>query len=149
MRRRQPQRSRATAGGSGSELRSQIESATPQPTPPEPIKVEPIKVGPAPPKSEPRAPAHNENSTDATRGEPLAMRAGQRRAELQQALVKVPADDPRARKDIEAALSAINALLTGDLEHLSSTTAAEINRWLEASKHLGENAPTVPRSVGH
>jgi len=120
----------------------------PQAMPLEPIKPDPNKLEPAPFKAEPRAPARVENSTDATRGEPLAVRARQRKAELQQALDKVADDDPHTRDDIQAALAAIVPMLTGDVEHLSSATAAEINRWLEGSKHLGERAPSPPRR-GH
>ena len=85
-------------------------------------------------------PARVENSTDATRGEPLAMRAQKRRVELQAALAKLPADD-RSRGDIEHALAAIDTLLTGDVGHLAESTAAELSRLLEGSKHLAESSP--------
>ena len=62
---------------------------------------------------------------------------------------KVPASDERIRSDIETALALIDPMLTGDVEHLSDTTAAEINRWLESSKHLGEIATKKRRSVQH
>lgn len=87
-------------------------------------------------------PMHVENSTDATRGEPLAVRAQKRRAELAQALEKLPSDDTRTRNDIEIALGAVDVLLTGDVEHLSSVTAADLSRWLESSKHLAERCPS-------
>jgi hypothetical protein len=89
----------------------------------------------------PRAPAHAENSTDATRGKPLALRAQKRKAELAVALQKLPADDLRARNDIELALTSVDALLTGNLERLSDATASELNRWLEHTKHLAEATP--------
>jgi hypothetical protein len=82
-----------------------------------------------------------ENSTDATRGEPLAMRARKRRAELAAALEKLPVEELRERTDLEIALSSIDALLTGDVERLSDTTAADLNRLLENSKHLAEATP--------
>jgi cell division septum initiation protein DivIVA len=85
-----------------------------------------------------RQPKRVENSTDATRGEPLAMRAQKRKLELEAALEKLPADEQRARNDIEVALASMNALLTGDVDHLASTTAADLNRVLESSKHLAE-----------
>jgi hypothetical protein len=83
-----------------------------------------------------------ENTTDATRGEPLAMRAQKRKLELEKALDKLPAEDVRSRNDIDVAVATINALLTGDVDHLSDSTAAELSRALEASKHLGETTPT-------
>ncbi|HEX3759144.1 MAG TPA: hypothetical protein VHW23_10575 [Kofleriaceae bacterium] len=82
-----------------------------------------------------------ENSTDATRGEPLAMRAQKRKLELERALAKLPADDMRARNDIAAAVASIDGLLTGDVEHLSDTTAADLSRLLENIKHLAETSP--------
>lgn len=78
-----------------------------------------------------------ENTTDATRGEPLAMRAQKRKVELEHARDKLPAEDVRARNDIDVALSTINALLTGNVDRLSDSTAAELSRVLESSKHLG------------
>ena len=63
---------------------------------------------------------HVENSTDATRGEPLAMRAQKRRLELAKALEGLPADELRARQEIELTMASIDSLLTGDLEHLCS-----------------------------
>jgi len=96
---------------------------------------------PIPPEKQPRPAKHVENSTDATRGEPLAMRANKRKAELELALGKLPEDDKRARNDIEVAMSSISALLTGDVDHLSDTTAAELSRVLESSKHLAETNP--------
>jgi hypothetical protein len=83
------------------------------------------------------------NSTDATRGEPLAMRAQKRKAELEQALEKLPAEDTRTRNDFDVALATINALLTGNLDRLSASTAAELSRILESSKHLGEVTPST------
>src|SRR5512140_137883 len=79
-----------------------------------------------------------ENSTDATRGEPLAMRARKRKAELEKALKLLPADEVRPRKDIELALGSVDDLLTGDSKHLSDSTASALNRWLETTKHLAE-----------
>jgi hypothetical protein len=99
-----------------------------------------------PPKPvQPSKPAHPtkhvENSTDATRGEPLAMRAQKRKLELERALDRHPAEDIRARNAINVAVASINALLTGDVDHLSDATAAELSRLLESSKHLAEVNP--------
>lgn len=92
---------------------------------------------------EPRAPQHLENSTDATRGEPLAIRAQKRKAELEVALAKLPAHELLARSDIELALSSADGLLTGDLEHLSAATGSAISRWLENTKHVAETTPVM------
>jgi hypothetical protein len=95
----------------------------------------------------PRAPAHVENTTDATRGEALPVRAQKRKAELVAALQKLPADELRARSDIELALSTVDGLLTGDVEKLSDATASQLNRWLEHTKHLAEVTPPARRSA--
>jgi hypothetical protein len=84
-----------------------------------------------------------ENTTDATRGEPLAMRAQKRKLELEKALDKLPPEDMRSRNDINVAVSTIAALLTGNVDQLSDTTAAELSRVLESSKHLAEVTPTA------
>ena len=97
----------------------------------------------------PRAPAHVENSTDATRGEPLTLRAQKRKAELEAAMQKLPDDELRARNDIELELTSVDALLTGDLEKLSDATASELSRWLENAKHLAETTPPARRPVRH
>lgn len=82
------------------------------------------------------------NTTDATRGEPLGVRAEKRRSELERALAALPEEDLRARNDIKLALCSVDAMLTGDPEHLSDATAAELSRWLEHVKHLAETTPT-------
>ena len=97
----------------------------------------------------PRAAAHGENSTDVTRGEPLALRAQKRKAELEVALQKLPEDELRARNDIALALTSVDALLTGDLENLSDATASELSRWLEHTKHLAEATPPARRPPRH
>jgi len=78
------------------------------------------------------------NPTDATRGEPIADRASTRKAELEKAHDLLPSTELRARADIEMALAEVNQWLAGDVEHLSHVTAAELNRWLERTKHLAE-----------
>lgn len=84
------------------------------------------------------------NSTDATQGEALAVRAQVRKRELEALLAKTPASDSAVRADIERALASVATLLSGDSKHLAPTTAAELDRWLEGSKHLGELATTKP-----
>ncbi len=61
-----------------------------------------------------------------------------RRQELRQALDRL-ADDgsPQTRRDIEAALDALDPLLTGDMEQIPPAVAAQLSRWLESSKYLG------------
>src|SRR5664279_2261299 len=81
-----------------------------------------------------------ENSTDATRGEPIVLRVEKRKAELEAALAALPAADLRARGDIEIALASVGELLTGDTEHISHVTGAELSRWIENTKHLAELA---------
>lgn len=94
----------------------------------------------------PRPAKRVENTTDATRGEPLAMRAQKRKLELELAVAKLPAGDRRARSEIDTAVASINALLTGDVDHFSDATAADLNRLLENSKHLAEvNSVSRPR----
>jgi len=82
-----------------------------------------------------------ENSTDATRGEPIAIRARTRKAELENVLERLPNDDAGGRLDLELALAEVNEWLAGDVEHLSHVTAADLNRWLERTKHLAEVTP--------
>lgn len=82
-----------------------------------------------------------ENTTDATRGQPLGIRARKRKAELEQALAALPADELSARNDINLALYSVDSMLTGDSEQLSDATAAELSRWLERTKHLAETTP--------
>jgi predicted PurR-regulated permease PerM len=91
---------------------------------------------------------HGENGIDATRGEPLALRAQKRKAELEVALQKLPEDELRARNDIALELTSVDALLIGDLEHLSDAKAFELSRWLEHTKHLAEATPSARRPPG-
>ena len=77
------------------------------------------------------------NSTDASRGQPLKRRAEQRVRELEMMASRMEPDDHN-RRDIELAVFCVQSLLTGDDEHLSAAIAVEVNRWLEANKHLAE-----------
>jgi hypothetical protein len=77
-----------------------------------------------------------ENSTDATRGQPLAARVLARKNELEDALADVsPHDFPR-RTAIETALTAVYALISGDIAHPSAVVARAMNTWLERNKHV-------------
>lgn len=116
-------------------------TTTPAPTTPTPTFPSHVAAKPAP------VTGKTVNSTDATQGESLAHRAKTRKAELEASLAKIPRAETRTRSDIEAALSALTPMLTGDTEHLSEATAAEINRWLESSKHLGEPTNKPPATT--
>ena len=71
-------------------------------------------------------------------GQGLRHACESRRAELKQVLDFLGKDDASAtRKDVEAALAALSALLTGDLDHIDSMTGEQLNRWLHGSRHLG------------
>jgi hypothetical protein len=93
------------------------------------------------PRSKRRGPNPVENTTDATRGEPLTTRARKRVAELEEALDNLPDTAKRERSDIELALASVSELLTGNQQRLSEVTASELNRWLENTKHLAEMTP--------
>jgi hypothetical protein len=89
--------------------------------------------------------SHVENTTDATRGEPLVLRAQKRKAELEAALDEIPEGERRARDDIGQAIASVDSLLTGDLEHLSDIVARDLNGWLERTKHLAITTSTGRR----
>ena len=77
-----------------------------------------------------------ENSTDATRGQPLAARAIARKNELEDALADVGPHEELRRTALETALAAAYALMTGDIVHPSDVVARALNTWLERNKHL-------------
>jgi hypothetical protein len=77
-----------------------------------------------------------ENSTDATRGQPLAARAIARKNELEDALADVGPHEVLRRTALETALAAAYALMTGDIVHPSDVVARALNTWLERNKHL-------------
>ena len=85
----------------------------------------------------------NTNTTDATRGQLLKTRVQTRRRELQIAASRLPPTH-HTRQDIEAALAAVAGLLTGDLEHIPQTVAADLSQWLERNKYLGEQHGPAP-----
>jgi hypothetical protein len=92
------------------------------------------------PKAEP---ARYVNSVDATAGQPMVARVTARKQELEAALAALPAEDLRARGDLELALGSIAELLTGDLDNVPPVVVASMNRWLENTKHVAET-PTAP-----
>ena len=79
----------------------------------------------------------NENSTDATRGQPLAARVLARKIELEDALADCGRHEAWRRTSLETALTGVYALITGDLAHPSHVTARALSNWLERHKHLG------------
>ena len=77
-----------------------------------------------------------ENSTDATRGQPLAARVIARKNELEDALADVGPHEVLRRTALETALATGYALMTGDVAHPSDVVARALNAWLERNKHL-------------
>ena len=82
--------------------------------------------------------ARLENSVDATRGQPLAMRVLARKDELEDALAELGPHGTIERQAIETALATVYLLMTGDIAHPSDVVAQNLNRWLERNKHLGQ-----------
>lgn len=79
-----------------------------------------------------------ENTVDATRGQPLALRVLARKNELEDALAELDPHHDVERQAIETALATVYFLMTGDLAHPSEVVAKGLNRWLERNKHLGQ-----------
>ena len=79
-----------------------------------------------------------ENSTDATRGQPLWARVLARKDELEDALAALSAHQGIERAAIETALATVYALMTGDLAHPSDVVARDLNSWLERNKYLAQ-----------
>lgn len=80
-----------------------------------------------------------ENTTDATRGQPLWARVLARKDELEDALAELGRHDAVERQAIETALATVYLLMTGDLAHPSGVVARDLNRWLERNKHLAQD----------
>lgn len=85
------------------------------------------------------------NSTDATRGQPLAARVLARKNELEDALADLGPHDTPLRQAIETALATVYSLMTGDLAHPPDTVAHGLSRWLERNKHLAQDLPPARR----
>lgn len=79
------------------------------------------------------------NTTDATRGQPLAARVMQRKIELEDALADSDPHDPVTKVAIETALATVYQLMTGDLAHPSAMVARDLNTWLERNKFLAQD----------
>lgn len=80
------------------------------------------------------------NTTDATRGQPLAARVLARKDELEDALADCGRHDSVLRHAIETALATVYSLMTGDLAHPSDVVARDLDRWLERNKHLAQDS---------
>jgi hypothetical protein len=78
-----------------------------------------------------------ENSTDATRGQPLIARVFARKVELEDALADCGPHEVLQRQSIETALSTVYSLMTCDLMHPPQFVARALSRWLERNKHVG------------
>jgi hypothetical protein len=79
-------------------------------------------------KSEPTPPLH---------GQGLRVTVEARRHELAAELTEIQKGGPDKGADIEAALGALQALLTGDLDQISPIVAQALTQWIETSKYLG------------
>jgi hypothetical protein len=77
-----------------------------------------------------------ENTTDSTRGQPLAARVLARKVELEDALADCGRHEALRRTALETALAGIYSLITGDLAHPPDVIARALNNWLERNKHL-------------
>ncbi|MBA3821906.1 MAG: hypothetical protein H0X17_23685 [Deltaproteobacteria bacterium] len=86
-----------------------------------------------------------ENTTDATRGQPLAARVLARKDELEDALAQISPHEVLLRQAIETALATVYSLMTGDLVHPSEMVARDLNRWLERNKHLAQEITRAGR----
>ncbi|MDB4960747.1 MAG: hypothetical protein JWP01_746 [Myxococcales bacterium] len=85
------------------------------------------------------------NTTDATRGQPLAARVLARKDELEDALADLAPREVLLRQAIETALATVYSLMTGDLVHPSDVIARDLNRWLERNKHLAQEITRAQR----
>ena len=85
------------------------------------------------------------NTTDATRGQPLAARVLARKNELEDALADLGPYDTPLRQAIETALATVYSLMTGDIAHPSDVVAQGLSRWLERNKHLAQDITRARR----
>ena len=85
-------------------------------------------------------------------GQAILHRVEARKKDLEATLARAPNDpvrEPSHAASVEAAISALDGLLSGDLTNINPATAAELNQWLESSKHLCEVPPKAHRSAKH
>ncbi len=79
---------------------------------------------------------HNENSFSVLRGHPLGERVLARQAELESELESLT-DGTTEYIGVATALATLGQFLGADLNHLSDSTARDLNNWLERNKYLG------------
>jgi hypothetical protein len=61
-----------------------------------------------------------------------------RQEELKAALASMGEDaQPQTRQDIQSALDALDALLTGNLDQIPPVVASQLTKWIDSSKYLG------------
>ncbi|MBA3458469.1 MAG: hypothetical protein H0T46_00795 [Deltaproteobacteria bacterium] len=94
-------------------------------------------------KAEAPQPERHVNSVDATAHQPLVARVMERKHELETLLAALDTSDVHSKQDIEAALGAVEPMLSGDLDNVAAVVMVDLNRWLERSKHLGERNVTA------
>jgi hypothetical protein len=71
-----------------------------------------------------------------------------RHRELELELSAIKKGAPGKSADLEAALAALKALMTGNLDQIPPTVAQELIQWIETSKYLGTTAAAAkPVSV--
>lgn len=101
------------------------------------------------------------NPDEPKHGEVLRKLVETRQQQLELVLAQIPkekSEPPETRADIETALSALKALMTGDLNNIPDVVAEELTQWLETSKYLGakevrhiakvaREAPTVKTAI--
>jgi hypothetical protein len=73
-------------------------------------------------------------------GQGLRALVEKRQHELELELSALRISAPDKTGNIEAALGAIKALLTGDLDQIPPVVAQELSQWIETSKYLGREA---------
>ena len=67
-----------------------------------------------------------------------------RRDELEEELRQIQKGGPGNSADVEAALSALVALLTGNLDQIPPVVAQEMMQWIETSQYLGAKPRRAP-----
>jgi hypothetical protein len=88
-----------------------------------------------------------ENTTDETRGQPLAARVLARKDELEDALSDLGPRDELERQAIETALATVYMLLTGDFVHPPTVVAHALSAWLERNKYLAQDITLHQRAA--
>jgi hypothetical protein len=90
-----------------------------------------VEAGPSPvvePEPKPAEPAHPS----------LRVLCESRRRDLTEVLRGLVDDGAsQTRRDIEAALDALDGLLTGNLDQIPPVVAVQLSKWITSSKYLG------------